>query len=165
MAMHTACSDDAVSTLASEIARLRTAPMAELRMRYRELHGRESRSRNRVALWRKVAWSLQAKEHGGLSIAARARLEELVAEVTPLLMGDKPPAKRLPTKPGMPTVGTVILRQWHGTERRVTVVEGGFALNGVTYPSATALARHVTGQHWNGLLWLGLAHRKAKAKR
>lgn len=151
-------------TVAAEIARLRTAPMAELRSRYRELTGSEFRGRNRVMLWRRVAWHLQAKEQGGLSEAAQTKLDALVAEVTPLLLNGAPKRKQAPTKPGVPAVGTVIVRVWHGVEHRITVLDGGFALAGVAYPSATALARHVTGQHWNGLLWLGLAQRKAKRK-
>ena len=94
-----------------------------------------------------------------MSADAQARLEQLIDEGRPRLAGNAPtsPAR---TKPATPAAGTTILREWHGETHRVNVVESGYELNGIVFPSASALARHVTGQRWNGRLWLGLTERK-----
>jgi hypothetical protein len=53
--------------LRQEIGRLRQSQVKELRLRYRELFGEESRSGNRMHLFRRVAWRLQARGAGELS--------------------------------------------------------------------------------------------------
>jgi hypothetical protein len=42
----------------------------------------------------------------------------------------------------------------------VRVLENGFEWNGVVYRSLSAVAKAVTGTHWNGKLFFGLAKRK-----
>jgi len=42
---------------------------------------------------------------------------------------------------------------------RVLVLEEGFEYEGRHYASLSALAREVTGQRWNGLLFFGLTKR------
>ena len=57
--------------------------------------------------------------------------------------------------------GTVISKQYKGRELRVTVRDDGFELEGQMYPSATALAKAITGSRSiNGNLFLGLSKRK-----
>ena len=57
--------------------------------------------------------------------------------------------------------GTVLLREWGQREHRVTVnAEGRFDYEGRSYKSLTALARHITGQHWSGPGFFGLTERK-----
>jgi hypothetical protein len=38
----------------------------------------------------------------------------------------------------------------------VLVLEKGFAWRGETYPSLSAIARAITGAHWNGWAFFGL---------
>ena len=63
--------------LRQEIGRLRHSKVKELRLRYRELFGEESASANRMHLFRRVAWRLQARDGGELSEQARQRAAEL----------------------------------------------------------------------------------------
>jgi hypothetical protein len=79
--------DDAVRT---EIESLRNQKTKQLRERYRELFGEESRSANRTYLFRRVAWRLQARSGGDLSERARLRAAQLVADVDLRL---RPPSK------------------------------------------------------------------------
>ena len=60
----------------------------------------------------------------------------------------------------IPKPGVVLSRRYHGQEIRVTVVEDGFEWNGRRFKSLSALAREVTGQRWNGLLFFGLTKGK-----
>jgi hypothetical protein len=66
-------------------------------------------------------------------------------------------------KPGDLAIGSTITRQWRDQEIQVKVVEGGFEWQGVVYKSLSAVAKAVTGAHWNGKLVFGLTARK-KAK-
>lgn len=54
--------------------------------------------------------------------------------------------------------GTVLLREWGDREHKVAVTaEGLFEYEGSTFKSLTAVARHITGTHWSGPLFFGLA--------
>jgi Protein of unknown function (DUF2924) len=55
--------------------------------------------------------------------------------------------------------GAVLTREWHGRLERVTVVDDGFAWNGATYASASAVAFAITGTKWNGHRFFGVRHR------
>jgi hypothetical protein len=59
----------------------------------------------------------------------------------------------------MPVVGTRLVREWRGERHEVTVVPGGFEYLGRLYRSLTAIAKVITGQHWNGRLFFGLRRR------
>jgi hypothetical protein len=63
-----------------EVAALQRMTVNELRERYREVFGEESRSRNKQFLWKRIAWRTQALEEGGLSERARRRAMELAKD-------------------------------------------------------------------------------------
>ena len=46
-------------TTLGELGALRQMTVAELRVRWRELYGEDSRSRNKDFLWRRLAWRVQ----------------------------------------------------------------------------------------------------------
>lgn len=143
-------------TLAEEIAGLKDLDMLALVARYHELFGHLPRTKNREQLWRRVAWGMQAKVHGGLSDAANAKLQELDATI------DLPIEVRatLPKKgPGLP-VGRVIRREWRNQQLEVVVTETGFEWRGVPYRSLSAVAKAITGTAWNGLVFFQLRERK-----
>lgn len=57
--------------------------------------------------------------------------------------------------------GTTMIREWDDREYRVTVTpEGLYALDGPVFKSLTAVARHITGTHWNGPKFFGLRDNK-----
>ena len=63
-----------------QIHRLRQLTVGELRIEWLKLHGEPSRSRNRDYLWKRLAWRVQELAHGGLSDAAKQRIEELAPD-------------------------------------------------------------------------------------
>jgi hypothetical protein len=149
--------------------------VAELRVKWRELFGEDSRSNNRAFLWRRLAWRVQELAYGGLSERAKARLDELSKEVDIRFL---PPrgwkealeatmAARPESGPirdtRLPKTGTVLSRPYRGHDVRVVVLEKGFEWQGRPYRSLSAIAREVTGQRWNGLLFFGLTRRDRKA--
>ena len=64
-------------SMAARIAELKTLSTDQLRTKYREVFGEETRSRNKPHLLKKIAWRLQANEEGGLSERAKRRAAEL----------------------------------------------------------------------------------------
>jgi hypothetical protein len=150
-------------TIAEEIEELQRLPVAELVVRYEEMFGRPPRSRHRVWLWRKICWELQARKFGGLSEVAKRRLDELIAQINPnLFRGGETVREKLqrPTKPGLPPVGSALVRTWRGKELRVVVLDDGFEFGGVRYRSLSAVAGAVTGSHLSGPSFFGLSKRK-----
>ena len=49
------------------------------------------------------------------------------------------------------------MREWNGRTHTVTVEEEGFTYAGRSYRSLTAIAREITGAHWSGPRFFGLA--------
>jgi hypothetical protein len=152
-----------VKSIAEEIAELRALPVAELVERYQAVFGKAPRIKNKAFLWKRCGWKLQEQRLGGLSEVAKARLEQLIAEI------DLPLAERARSvtgklrrsRGGELRPGTVLTREWRGRQVRVEVVDGGFECDGVVYRSLSAVAKAVTGSHWNGRLFFALTPRKA----
>src|SRR5262245_35383678 len=114
-------------SMLAEINRLRSMTVADLQVRWRELYGEDSRSRNRDYLWRRVARRLQELQHGGLSLRAKARIAELVPTIdfvrSQVPRGFDPATapsaadtngRRSTRDPRLPTPGTVLNRQYRG---------------------------------------------------
>jgi hypothetical protein len=60
-----------------EIEGLRSLTTAQLKDKYREVFGEDSRSNHKQFLFRRVAWRIQANAWGGLSERARRRALEI----------------------------------------------------------------------------------------
>ena len=59
--------------------------------------------------------------------------------------------------------GTILVRQYAGQTLQVTVLEQGFEYDGRIYKSLTAVAKRITGKHWNGFHFFGLNRKGASA--
>jgi len=155
-----------VKTISEELAELHAMNVAERIERYVEVFGRAPRCHQPTWLLRKIAWEIQARRFGGLSKLAQERLEELIAEIDVPLNGARMQIK--PVRNGT-ALGTTVSRVWKDREIRATAVENGrWEHDGVVYRSLSAVAKHVTGSHWNGKLFFGLTQRApelAKARR
>ena len=58
-----------------------------------------------------------------------------------------------------PLAGTRLVREYQGIAHTVTARADGFEYQGRPYKSLSAIARHITGTRWNGLLFFGLRSR------
>ena len=161
--------------LPAELAELRRMSITELRRRYVALFGKSPRAGHRLFLLKHVAWRLQEQSLGGLPTEVRQRLSELTNRLDPLAeMATKarsrakvdPETKRNRRRRGrpreirLPEPGTLIRRVYKGREIVVRVLETGFEYEGQRYRSLSAIAKTVTGAHWNGLLFFGLVSQK-----
>ncbi len=153
-----------------EIAALKRMTVPGLRQRYAEAFGESTKSRHKEFLIRRIIWRLQANEEGGLSERARQRAKELAADsdVRMTAPGTGPPFLPGPTKTArvqfsqdsrLPMPGAVITRRYKGQDVEVRVLPRGFEYEGEIYRSLSAVARKVTGTHWNGYHFFRLSQR------
>ena len=134
--------------------------VVELAARYEEVCGEAPRSRHRAFLKRRIAWNLQLEAKGGLSPDTECEITRLIATHDPL---QREATRARTSRQGAPArrkvrprVGTVITRLYKGDLHEVTVVQDGFAYEGEVFRSLSAVARRITGAHWNGPLFFGM---------
>ena len=151
-----------VSNLEQEIGRLADLPRSELVRRWHRIYRcPPPRGVKRGLLERAIAWHLQAKHFGGLSPAIRRRLVDAagvtVSEGSTASHSLDAPAKPQPFVPTTNAApGTRLIREWHGRNHSVDVIEEGFVFEGRTYTSLSAIAREITGARWSGPRFFGL---------
>lgn len=151
-----------VLNVIEEVAALQRMTTRELRERYAELFGEACRSNHKTWLIKRIAWRLQANEEGDLSERARKRALELANDAdlrtkaplehdpSPRPVESKPSPVPQPHDPRIPMPGAIITRQYKGDTLEVTVMEEGFAYEGETFKSLSAVAKAITGSHANG---------------
>lgn len=99
-----------------------------------------------------LGYRLQEQKLGGVSRSTRTLLRRVAVRGG---QGDQ--GKPLPRKL---TPGTRLVRDWHGVGHTVIVLQGGFEYDGKCWKSLTAIARAITGTHWNGPRFFGLTDSK-----
>ena len=154
-----------------KLAALQTMGVTQLRAKYLEVFGEPTKTGNKAFLFKKLAWRIQSLAEGGLSERARRRAEELARDADIRTSVPKAPvategaAQRTVTmamsrpdgRDRLPIPGTVLTRTYKGKHVAVTVMaDGTFDYAGQTYGSLSAIAKAVTGSHWNGYLFFGL---------
>jgi hypothetical protein len=150
----------------TEVMSLKDAFLEELKKKYSELfEGKPAPSNNKTYLWKKIAYRLQELEYGGLSTEAQGKIQELIQKYDPVNNkamrpeGDpenKPKKLNLSRDKRLPIPGTVIIKEYKGIKLEVKVLESGFEYHNKAYKSLTAIAKEVTGAHWNGYLFFNL---------
>ena len=89
---------------------------------------------------RVLIWEIHNRALGSVSLKTKRRLNQIAS-------GKTLPA---PTKPG-----SHLIREWNGRTYQVEVVEGGYVMDGRTWRSLSAIARHITGARWSGPRFFG----------
>ena len=133
------------------IAALKTAPTPDLRAMWRDLFDSEPPRYNRRFLESRLAYRIQELEFGGLKPATVARLEALGEQ----LDGGKIEVRRQRAD-DRPIAGTRLVREFKGLEYCVTVRDDDYEYQGRPYRSLSAIARAITGTHWNGWVFFGV---------
>ena len=162
-----------------ELSALEAMTPKQLRRRYREVWGEETRSGNKRFMIKRIAWKLQALAEGDLSERARqnalalARDSDLrTTSPRPRRGGtadpDRTVERRVTLKTSrMPIPGTQITRVYKGKTVAATVLENGFAYNGERYRTLSAVAKAITGTHVSGNAFFKLngpsAHKETHA--
>ena len=99
-----------------------------------------------------IAYRLQEQRLGGVSRSTKTLLRQLATQSREGERKGPPPRKLTP--------GTRLVRDWHGVGHTVTVLEDGFEYSGKPWRSLTAIARAISGSHWNGPRFFGLTDPK-----
>jgi hypothetical protein len=142
-----------LQALTGEIAALAESSRSDLKNRWRELYGTAApRHISQDLLTRALAYRMQENTLGGLKPATRRLLAQVAAKAAA-----RRPIKLTPARALKP--GTVLLRNWHGTEHQVIVREHGVEFQGKRYESLSEVARRITGSKWSGPAFFGLKAR------
>lgn len=151
-------------TIVEQIQELRSMTVNQLRERYEDAFGESTSARNKDWLWKRIAWKIQELEYGGISERAKKRAKEIANEhdirVRPPMGAFKEYDDTKKSKPrtiiNLPAPGTVLTREYKGVPIEVEVLEEGFLYATQVYKSLSAIAKEVTGSHWNGPVFFGI---------
>jgi DUF2924 family protein len=152
-----------------QIEGLRHMTVGQLRLKYIDVFGEESRSNHKQFLFRRIAWRIQANAWGGLSERARRRALEIANDSDLRIRAPKNFLKEefdqsrttetrvAPTEdPRLPIPGSMLVRRYRGKDVVVRVREDGFEYSGQIHRSLSSAVRQATGTPWNGFAFFGL---------
>jgi hypothetical protein len=152
------------ANVAKELAALEAMTVAELRSRYGQVFGEQTRVASKALLIKQIIWRLQALAEGDLSERARLRAAELAQDANLRFYPAR--AKRAAStsaqKSGkvngaidspLPLPGTILTRWYKGKTLSIQVLRHGFEYDGQVYKSLSAVAKAITGSHTSGFLF------------
>lgn len=146
------------NSLHIELEALAVMKPPELRARWREVYRSVAPDIGPDLLRRGIAYRLQERGKGGLTVTTRREIERLIKR---LGQGEVALGSSVPSlKPG-----TRLVRSWHDRMHQVLVLEEGFEFEGRRYVSLSQIARDITGAHWSGPRFFGLVKRTKAGKR
>ncbi len=173
----------AAETLAAQLHGLEQLDLGQLRVQYRNRTGRIAPTRiSRPLLLRVLAHQIQVEAFGDLARDTRRMLDRLGADAQRLRSakpsgmciagansaegqqeGAAASVRAEAPAPFSVKPGTVLSREWQGRMETVMALENGFAWNGKTHASLSAVAFAITGTKWNGHRFFGLRDRQKSA--
>jgi hypothetical protein len=134
----------------AKLDRLAVMPIAQLRVRYREVFRADPpKAFGPDLLRRSIAHRIQEKAYGGLSRSTQRLLDQMMKAFAAKPAGKIVLPRRI--KPG-----SVLVREWKGRSHRVMVLADGFAYDGKTFSNLSEIAGLITGTRWNGPRFFGL---------
>ena len=145
------------TSILKQLTELDRLDFEALKERWRALFGAEPPGYNRVYLTKRLGFRIQELAHGGLSPAAREQAARILDDEGYDELGR--PGKAHANRKAADTIvaGTVLVREWGGEDHRVTMLtDGNLEYRGRRYKSLSAIARAITGTHWNGPRFFGL---------
>lgn len=101
-----------------------------------------------------LAYEAQCRVSGGVS-AATHRVLRQIADETPVREAG---GSRI-------RAGAHLVRNWNGRTYQVEVAEDGYRMDGRSWPSLSAIAKHITGTTWSGPRFFGLKRRTGAGPR
>src|SRR4051812_34699785 len=141
-------------SLIAQLAALKSAPVAALKQKWRDLFEREPPPYNRRFLENRLAYRIQELAYGGLKPETIERLEALADEF------EGKSGRRRASLAARPIAGTRLIREWKGVEHCITVRDEDFEYQGRPFQSLSAIARTITGTRWNGFVFFGLKNHR-----
>ena len=158
--------------IGKEITALKRMTVPELRRKYAQVFGEDTTSRHKEYLIRRIVWRLQVNQEGGLSERAKRRARDLATEsdvrltaprTRPVASGGGTATSpvEFPQDDRLPMPGAIITRRYKSQTIEVRVLPKGFEYEGEVYRTLSAVAKKVTGTHWNGYGFFRLGQRES----
>ncbi|MCE5313770.1 MAG: DUF2924 domain-containing protein [Armatimonadota bacterium] len=144
-----------MNTIHNQLSDLPNLSHDELKQLWRQLFGKPPPAYSRPYLIKRLAYRIQEIHYGGLSENLHATMRETLrtSEFDQNAVKISSAHKK---HQFTPLLGTRFVRKWHGNRYEVTVIPGGFEYQGQRYRSLTAVAKAITGTHYNGRTFFGL---------
>ena len=133
---------DQIGELVPQIAEIDAMDRADCLARWREIFGRSPPKYLSPQFMKRVLiWEMQNRALGGVSAKTNRRLQQISS------------GKKLPTtaKPG-----SHLVREWNGRTYQVEVTGSGYIMEGKSWRSLSAMAKHITGANWSGPRFFGV---------
>jgi hypothetical protein len=140
----------------AQLAALKDAPVAAFKQKWRELFEGEPPPYNRRFLESRLAYRIQELAFGGLSKETLEHLDALADKL------ESKGSRHRSSPTNRPIAGTRLIREYQGVEHSVTVRHEDFEYQGRPYKSLSAIARHITGTQWNGLIFFGIKNTRGR---
>lgn len=166
-----------LAEVARQIGELSTLRVVELKARLEQVLGKPVHTNNRAYLLRKLAWHIRDKAEGHRVPRSLRELLDAGPAVLPDRWRERLAAATQPAAPApvtainpardhrLPAPGTELVRRHRDRDHVVVVHEADFEYSGKRYGSLSAIAREITGTPWNGMVFFGLASRRARGAR
>lgn len=158
--------------IGKEITALKRMTVPELRRKFAQVFGEDTTSRHKEYLIRRIVWRLQVNQEGGLSERAKRRARDLATGSDVRLTAPRPcpvapsgetatASVEFPKDDRLPMPGAIITRRYKNRTVEVRVLPRGFEYEGEVYRTLSAVAKKVTGTHWNGYGFFRLGQRES----
>lgn len=147
-----------------QVANLNNMSYDELKALYVTLHGKEPPAYNRDFIVKRLAYRIQEIAYGGLSEEAHRKMDDVLKRhgYNENAMPVRTSRRSAGRSKNLPVIGSKLIREWNGRRYEVTALHDGFEFNGRKYRSLSAIAKAITGTHWNGRAFFGLAGRNSR---
>ncbi|MFA7177344.1 MAG: DUF2924 domain-containing protein [Smithellaceae bacterium] len=127
----------------AQLLNLQHLGIPDLTEKWKLLFHKEPPEYGEVFMRRRLAHRIQELAYGGLSDAARKKLNSVNGKI------------RRSTASNI-RLGTLLVRTWRDTKYEVRVCKDGFEWNGRIFNSLSATARAITGVNRNGYEFFGI---------
>jgi hypothetical protein len=142
-------------SLESEIAQLRDFDLSGLRARWKGVFRRVPPAHlPRHLLFGILVYRIQADALGDLAPDTARMLKQVGGNDRRLDIQTL--SSELVNRRADFRTGTILVREWNDRSHRVMVMADGFAWNGRSYDSLSAVAFAITGTRWNGHRFFGM---------
>lgn len=139
----------------SELNALLSLKPPKLRTRWREVYRNVAPDIGPDLMRRGIAYRLQERRQGSLPSSKRRDIERLIRK---LGRGDC----ELTRGAANLKTGTRLVRSWRGKMHHVLVLDEGYEYDCRRYQSLSQIAQDITGAHWSGPRFFGLATRRKR---
>lgn len=143
------------SDMPEELCALTAMKPPELRAKWREVYRAVAPDIGPDLLRRGIAYRLQVRRQGSLASSTRRDIERLIKQ---LGKGQGELARSLANL----KTGTRLVRSWRGKMHHVLILDEGYEYDSRRYQSLTQVAADITGAHWSGPRFFGLATRRKR---